>query len=528
MSWPFALVSTDGMRALEAAAFAAGIPERELQERAGLAVADVVSARLIEPARVIALVGAGNNGRDAVVAGRHLSARGHRVQLHLVPRHAVTDSELAALRSAGIDASILDLDAEQHPRLRADLEACNVAVDGLLGIGARGPMRPGLARVAMLVNTIRAARRELLVVAVDVPSGLDADDGSLPGVVVRADITVTFGAVKRGLLTFPGAGSAGRLEPRPIGLPRDAVDPHPIRILDESVVQSLVPTRPLDAHKYRLGRVLVVAGSDQFVGAACLGAGAAARSGCGLVSVVSAETVKLVLATRLPEATYPIPSLDLEAAPDAAASAVADLLPSYQALLLGPGIGRSVSTERFVRSLLTRNVHAERPVPTVVDADGLNVLSGWERWWEEIGPGHLLTPHAGEMARLAGTNSDAVTASPWDVATECAARWDQAIALKGPFTSIAAPSQRTWVYPRANPALATAGTGDVLAGLCAGLAAQGLGLFDAARLAVVAHALSARRVLARYERRTLVASDLLDEIPSALWDLERGGGHGES
>ncbi len=515
MTAAFPLVSVEAMRALEAAAIATGTPEHVLQDRAGRATADAISERFDRGARqVVGLVGAGNNGRDAVVAARYLAARGHRAGLWLVPRHAVTPAELSGLSAAGIEYTIVDGAGPLDP-LRASLGRADVAIDGLLGIGARGPMRGDVAALADLVNAVRTARPDLLVVAVDVPSGVNADDGSVAGVAVRADLTVTFGAVKTGLLRFPAALYAGRIEPRSIGLPDDVASSQRALVLDEGVVRPLLPDRPLDVHKYRLGRVLVVAGSDQFVGAASLCASAAARSGCGLVAVASSDRVKAALAPRLPEATYPVPPFDIESDPSASADRVIDVLPRYQALVIGPGLGRSPATGTFFRAIMRANGASSEPVPSVVDADGLNLLADWDGWPDSIAPNTLLTPHMGEMSRLTGQIHEPAEPS-WELATAWARRWRQTVVLKGPFTSIGAPAGPTWVYPHANSALATAGTGDVLAGLCAGLIAQGGGAVDAARLGVVAHAVAAREVLAGRGWRTLLASDLPEGIPLAL------------
>jgi len=518
MSFP--IVSVAQMRALEAAAVAAGTVEVELQERAGRAVADAISGRVERGVRVGALAGAGNNGRDAVVAARYLAARGHAVAVWVWPTHALSGAELAQLR--GMDVSVRRLDSHDSlAALGASLGSDAVVIDGLLGVGTRGPMRSELSVVAGVVNEVRAARPGLLVVAVDVPSGLDADSGAAPGVVVRADLTVTFGAIKAGLLRFPGAELSGHVIARPIDLPSSALGEQPVQALDAATVARLVPARPLDAHKYRFGRVLVVAGSDQYVGAACLGSSAAARSGCGLVGLVSTEAAKQVLAQMLPVATYPATLGDVERDPEGNARTVAALLPEQQALLIGPGIGRSAATDRFLRALVRVNRDAEEPATAVIDADALSLLGGWDTWWEELGAGHIVTPHAGEMARLIGEGGADPDAAPWDEARRWAARWKQVVVLKGPFTTVAAPDGRAWVWPRANPTLATGGTGDVLAGLCAGLLAQGMPAVDAARLAVVVHARAADTVIRRKGWRTLLASDLLDEIPREMALLGR-------
>jgi ADP-dependent NAD(P)H-hydrate dehydratase / NAD(P)H-hydrate epimerase len=521
---PVALVSVAQMRALEAAAIAAGTTEAELQERAGRAVAEAVARELGgRRGRIAGLVGWGNNGRDAVVAARYLAKEGHTVGVWLGRRHPLSDAEVEELSGAGIDVGRVDLDAG-GTTLRRALSESDAAIDGLIGIGVVGPMRPQLARVAEILNEVRAERPELVVVSVDVPSGVKADDGSVPGVTVRADVTVTFGAVKAGLLRFPGARFVGRLVVREIGLPAEGIEALPFRILEDAAAGPLLPSRPIDAHKYRFGRVLAVVGSDAYVGAAYLSAAAAARSGCGLVGVASTETVKRVLATRLPEAVYPTLPMDLDDDPERAADHLLGLLPEQQALLVGPGLGRSAATERFLRRLLEANRRARRSVRAVIDADALALLARWERWWEHVGPGHILTPHAAEMARLAGQDADEVAARPWEAARHHARRWRQVVVLKGPFTSIASPEGATWVYPRANAALATGGTGDVLAGLCAGLVAQGVAPADAGSLTVVVHALAARRIVEGRGWRTLLASDLLDEIPAALRALERRAG----
>jgi NAD(P)H-hydrate epimerase len=297
-------------------------------------------------------------------------------------------------------------------------------------------------------------------------------------------------------------------------------------VLDEATVAPLVPQRPLDAHKYKFGRVLVVAGSDRFVGAACLGSEAAARAGAGLVGVVSTEAVKRVLATRLPEATYPLTLAGLDDDPEAEGDRVAALLPEQAVLLLGPGIDRSEPVDRFVRRLLPANAGQGTPVPAVIDADALTLLAGWPGWWKSVGQDNVLTPHAGEMARLVASDTDLGERegeAAWETARRAAARWRQVMVLKGPFTVVAEPGGRAWVYPHANPALATAGTGDVLAGLISGLLSQGLTALDAARLGVVVHALAARRVVERRGARTLIASDLPPEVPAVLSTLAADG-----
>ncbi len=532
----FAIVSVAEMRALEAAAMAAGTHERVLQERAGLAVADVIEEELAEagrpnrrPPRIVVLVGSGNNGRDGAVAGRRLAARGCDVQVWYGSRCPLSDQEQRDMRAEGIRFGRYDETFAVHAGgfLAAAVDAADVVIDGLLGVGIRGPLRVEPETVAKIVQNSRAhsARR---VVAVDVPSGIDADTGDVGGAVISADTTVTFGAVKAGLLRFPAALHVGRLVVRPIGLPAGSGTPLPVHVLDEASVRPLVPARRLDTHKYRQGRVLVVAGSDQYIGAACLGSEAAARAGAGLIGVVATDAVKQVLATRFPEAIYPLTVPELATDAEGSADAVAGILPDQRALLIGPGLGRAAATDRFLRRLVASNAALPTSVPAVIDADALSLLAAWDRWWEQIGTGNILTPHAGEMARLLASDPEQGPVgdeAPWETAIRAAQRWGQIVVLKGPFTTVAHPGGRAWVWPQANAALATAGTGDVLAGICAGLVAQrGMTALDAALLGVVVHGMAGRSALAARAGQTLVASDLLPEIAPVLLSLGLSSG----
>ncbi len=514
------IVSVAQMRALEAAAVASGVSEVELQEQAGAAVADEVAALVETDEPVVVLAGHGNNGRDGAVASRLLAQRGHRVHLFLGPRHAVAAGEIDALAAIRVTVSQLgDVQA-----LEEALETASLAVDALVGVGASGPLREPFASTASLLNRVSDARGTALhVLALDIPSGIDPDTGDVPGEAVWADTTVTLGAVKQGLLKFPAAGRVGLLVPRPLAIPGQAMQPLPCEVLDSTSLSDAIPPRPLDAHKYRFGRALVVAGSDHFLGAAVLAAGAAARAGAGLVTLASTPLVRSVVAHRAPEVTYPPFELAVEANPERAVDRLEPLLRTADALLVGPGLGRSDGVVHFLRGLFERRARVAPPsAGLVVDADGLFAVADWAAWWKRLGPNVVLTPHAGELERLArNLPSDR---APWQAAGDLAARWGCVLVAKGPFTSIAAPDGRVVVWPRANPALASGGTGDVLAGLIAGLIAQHATPWDASRVGVAAHALAAASIVEERCWRSLLASDLLDEIPAQLAFL--AGPHG--
>ena len=339
------IVSVAEMRALEAAAFAAGSTEAALQQRAGHAVAEEVF-RLLQPEdRVVVLVGHGNNGRDGAVAAAWLVQHRVPVDLVLAPRHTVSVDELAHLRAGG--AAVIS--HEDRWGIEQALRGARVAIDALAGIGARGALREPLASLAGQLNETRDVRGGALqVVALDIPSGIDADTGDVPGTVVSADCTVTLGGVKQGLLRFPAAAHVGRLIAREIGIPESAEVDLPYSLLDEQALGGLVPSRPLDAHKYRFGRVLIVAGADHFLGAPVLCAGGAARVGAGLVTVASTREVRLNTAAHLPEVTYT--EQDIVSSDGAsAAQLIEPQLRAASSLVLGPGLGRGPGVTAFVQ-----------------------------------------------------------------------------------------------------------------------------------------------------------------------------------
>jgi len=513
------LVSVEQMRALEAAAFAAGTDEAQLQQQAAHAVAEAVltlpgpdTRPLARPgARCAVLVGHGNNGRDGALAAAWLAQRGLLVDLILAPRHAVTEAELAQLAHVGAHV----VGSDDAVAIEGALTGATLALDALAGIGIHGALREPLAGLVRHLNA--AHSHGLRVVALDVPSGTDADTGAIPGDAVQADWTVTLGAVKQGLLRFPAAEHVGRLIGRRIGIPIEAEQSLPYRVIEPPDLAALVPARALDAHKYRFGRVLVIAGSDHFLGAPVLCSGGALRVGAGLVTVASTRDVRLNVAGHLPEATFSTADVAIAADPDAAIAAIEPYLRSHASVVLGPGLGRGPSVTRFVGELLARRPSDHH---LVIDADGLVALAELADWPQRLGPNVVLTPHTGELERLVGQPlPDDVP--PWQQAGELARRWGCTLVAKGPFTSVAGPDGQVAVWPHANAALATGGTGDVLAGVCAGLLAQTTDTHAAATLAVALHALAAERLIQTRHWRTLLASDLLPELPATLAEVAR-------
>ncbi len=443
----------------------ARLPEGALMQRASSALAAQCARVLDGPygANVALLVGAGDNGGDALYAGASLARRGARVDAILLRRDRAHAGGLATFRAAGGRVS----DRPVRSIARADL-----VVDGMLGIGGRGGLRDDAARLAEIADD-----RGGLVVAVDLPSGIDPDTGETPGAHVRADLTVTFGARKIGLVVDPAAAATGRIVDVDIGLvpylPRPTVE-----VLDDRDVASLLPVPGRDVDKYRRGVVGVLAGSPDYTGAAVLSVGGAVRGGAGMVRYpgAAADAVR----ARWPEVV---------AAPG-----------RVQAWVIGPGMGESQRTE--VAKALAEGV------PVVVDADGLRHLPA------RFETPALLTPHAGELARLLGESREEVEARRLHFATAAARRWNATVLLKGSTTLVAASDGRVRVNPTGTPALATAGSGDVLSGLAGSLLASRLDPLDAGSVAAYVHGLAGR--LAAQAAAYPSATDVLDALPRAF------------
>ncbi|MGB9724350.1 MAG: NAD(P)H-hydrate dehydratase [Chloroflexia bacterium] len=525
------LVTAEEMRLAEQAAVERGDTWEGLMERAGQAVAREVLARVKKTARrVLLLVGPGNNGGDALVAGRHLRESGLSVVAYLWNRGGgPADRLVEALTECGGEAMWAEAD-EGLQALHRELGQADVVVDGLLGMGLTRPIEGLLRDIVEEVN--RASRP--LVVAVDLPTGVHADTGQVLGVAVRAAVTVTMGWAKRGLYQFPGAGYAGDVVVADIGLPEELLKGVQAEVLDVERLRGALPARRRDGHKGTFGRVLVVAGSLHYTGAPYLAAMAAYRVGAGLVTLAPPRTIYPILAARALETTFlPLPEGEVGAVGEGAIKVLGEVIGRYQVLVLGCGLGQEEGTVTFVRRLLRVR---ERPQPgigflprveveefegelplLVLDADGLNALAGVPEWWKNLPPGRaILTPHPGEMARLLGASQEEVLASRISVAQRAATTWRQVVVFKGAYTVVAHPEGQVVVNPVACPALATAGTGDVLAGAIGGFLAQGVAPFEAALLGVYVHSLAGMMVEEEVGPAGGVAGQVLEALPRAL------------
>jgi len=525
------LVTAQGMREMEALAERAGTTA-ELMEQAGLAVAQetwVLAADLVDRP-ILVLVGPGNNGGDGLVAARHLHDWGARVKLYLLrPRRVEEDANFRELAERGIPAATVQEDPE-FELLDGMLAEADIMIDALLGTGA-GPARPiegAMAEVLKRVKEARSTRGRVppKLVAVDLPTGVDPDTGAVDPHCVAADVTVALGFSKVGLHLFPGRDLAGRVQVVEIGIPgipKEAEVSLGLELMDDRSVRSLLPPRPADAHKGAFGKVLVVAGSINYTGAAALACLGAARVGAGLVTLACPRSIHAILASRLTEATFlPLPDQDGSFS-DESISPLLKAIPQYDVLLIGCGLGLRDCTRSFLDGIL-RTLDSLPLRGIVLDADGLNALAQGPghpanrdaEWWRTWALPTVLTPHPGEMARLTGLDREAIQRDRLGTTLEQAARWGKVVALKGAHTIVAEPGGRARVSPFANPALATAGTGDVLAGAMAGFMAQGLGPFDAATCGVYLHGKAGEEARRLLGSAGVLAGDLVPLLPRSL------------
>lgn len=514
------LLTAAEMRAVDAKVTSEiGIRSLVLMENAGRQVAEVATDFLgsHQGRKVSIVVGKGNNGGDGFVAARYLHNRGFRVRIFMIALSKELSPDALAnyhiCCQLGID--IQEVDEQYLSKLRFALSLTDLIIDGILGTGIQGPVRGLVRDVILLINDV-----DLPVLAIDVPSGLEATTGAITGPCIKADMTVTLAAPKIGLFVHPGADMTGKVFVADIGIPSMLLDRGGAgNLLTAQGVQKLFQPRPSSGHKGTFGHVLVLAGSAGMTGAAALAAKGALMAGSGLVSLGIPYSLNDILEVKITEAmTIPLPetaerALSMEALPH-----IKELLGRMAALVLGPGLGRHPSTGSLVEAIL-QDAHG----PVVLDADGLNVVAKTgilENRTDASGP-LVITPHPGEMARLLGSSIQDTQTSRVEVAVNAARRFSCTVVLKGAATVVAASDGRFWVNTTGNVGMATGGTGDVLAGVIGGFIAGGMDVTDAARAAVYVHGLAGDLALQDVGAFSLLAGDLVSKLPQALQLIQR-------
>lgn len=364
----------------------------------------------------------------------------------------------------------------------------------------------------------------LPILAVDCPTGLNCDTGALDPAGLAAEATVTFALPKWGHVQFPGAGACGLLIVADIGVPSELASDLQVDLLGPDDVRAWLPDRPANAHKGTFGRAMIASGSLNYSGAALLSAAAAGRAGAGLVTLAIPAPLHAALAGALPETTWLLLPGPEGTHTRAGATKLIAALADYDALLVGPGLTTAEDAQHFVAALFSAGglPHDAWRGRVVVDADALNILARLPDWPARLPPGSILTPHPGEMARLTGLTVDEVNAQRIANARGAAAQWGHVVLLKGPHTVIAAPDGRAGVLPFATPTLATAGSGDVLAGAIVSLLAQGLPAFEAAAAGAYIHGHAGLLIERSTGLRAAIARDILMHLPEALHQLALG------
>ena len=516
------VVTAAQMAAIEQASDRSGVSLDALMENAGLAVARAARDEMggVAGTRVVILIGPGNNGADGLVVARHLRRWGAEVVCCLLTGRPEFDPKLDLAQEYGVEI----IASPGLARLKGLLLHSRLVIDAVLGTGRSRPLS-GPVRDAMLaLQSSRQHPNAPILVALDLPTGLNADTGEVDPACPRFDLTLALSYPKAGHLRFPGAEQTGRLAVLDIGVPaglpeEESVD---VELLTPELVASQLPPRRLDSHKGTYGHALVIAGSRHYVGAAWLASQASVRTGAGLTTLASPESVYPIAAAKGAEAIHlPLPQDEYGRIHTSAVDVIRQTDRRFTAVLAGCGMGWSAGTADFLRNLLQEDNAGLANLPLLIDADGLNNLSGIENWQWQINSPLVLTPHPGEMSTLTGLPVAEIQSDRVAVAREWAERWNSTVVLKGAHTVIASPGHPARIAPFANPALATGGTGDVLSGIIVSLLAQGLTPPSAAACGVYLHALAGRAVSERLGQAGLVASDLLDAIPHSIASLHR-------
>lgn len=488
-----------------------GIPGPVLMENAASAIVFEMERFFegLDGVKVGILCGKGNNGGDGLALARRLRVRGVPVRVCLLASFAALKGEaklnLAILRKMDVEIA----PNASSPVIAEMIAWSDVLVDAMLGVGLSSPLKGNYAVAAKLMNM--AGRP---VVAVDLPTGVNADTGEVMGVAVRADLTVTMVLPKRGLVLYPGASFAGQVRVADIGIPQEIIEKEHIHVglLEHGLAWGLTGERDRDAHKGDFGHLMVIAGSLGKAGAAVMAAQGALRTGAGLVSVAAPMGLIPVIQQQVMEAMC-IPAGESVDGTLGMGSENELLKASggMTACAIGPGLTTHYETVQVIKNLVQR-----MSLPLVIDADGVNALAGSADLLKKAKAPVVMTPHPGEMARLLGVSTDEVQKDRIGIASDFAAKFGVTVALKGAGTVIATPRGEVFINTTGNPGMASGGTGDVLTGMIGGLLAQGYGPTEAACLAVYLHGLAGDLAAEEKGEAGMTAGDVIGKIPEAM------------
>ena len=475
-----------------------GIPQMVLMERAALAVVIYLKSNFGKDSKVLVAVESGNNGGDGLAVARLLAQEGYDVSVYWVD----------GLEKKS-EAFVQQYNIARKLRLKFvdDIVNCgyDVVIDGIFGVGLSRTVTGKQADTIKALNDLDAYK-----LAIDIPSGIDSYTGFVLGTAFRADATVTFGLMKLGLLMGIGSEYAGKVVVADIGFPDKAINAVNPRLYtyDSTDVEKLLPYRKSDTHKGSYGKVGVIAGSKNMAGACIFAAEAAYRMGCGLVRVCTVEENREIMQTRLPEAMLTTFSPENKAS---IREALKQMMLWADVIIVGPGLGNSETTQYIVDKIL-KNFDKQ----VVLDADGLNVLSGNL----DIIEGHvsklIITPHLMEMSRITGIKTGDIKENKYEIAKDFANKYEVVVVLKDARTFVSDGGEQAYINTTGNNGMATGGSGDVLTGVIAGLCAQGMEGFDAAKLGVCMHGLAGQEAAIVRGRYSMIAGDIVRGITRVL------------
>ncbi|PKO02123.1 MAG: hypothetical protein CVU43_09530 [Chloroflexi bacterium HGW-Chloroflexi-5] len=528
------LISVNNMKALESAANEDGYSYEKMMLKAGQNLAQVVHERYFKKGitRVMGLVGGGNNGGDTIIALTALQKLGWTCSAFMLKEDPQWQTLIIELHANG--GKVVDRD-----RFEEELSHTQLVLDGVMGTGFKMPMREPFVDFMKKFNKLSDGK---LIVAVDCPSGVDCITGEACAETLHADLTVSMEAVKEGMLKFPAYEYCGEIVTVDLGIPAKtlkAFDSGDV-VIDEEMVKALLPKRDNSGHKGSFGHLMVCGGCINYPGAPMFAAQSAYRTGAGLVECAIPERVYAAAVANNLESIFTILEDQDGVIAENAVTILIPKLKQVNCLLIGIGIGREETTQRFIKRLLfdmnNKNKSAgagfvpgtpkvktkdiEKHPRMVIDADALRLLADIDLWYDKLQAEAVLTPHPGEMSALTGMSIEEIQMDRLEIARRFAQKWGQVVVLKGALTVVASAEGKVAILPFANSALAKAGSGDVLAGMIAGLMTQSVNPFDAAVAGVWLHARAAEAVVKTHGTTfSLLAGDLIDAIPSAFSEL---------
>ncbi len=534
------LVTVSQMITLEREANERGLGYDQMMMNAGSALAEVIQERYghTQSRNILGLIGSGNNGGDTLIALSELIEKGWQVAAYLVKSRKKSDPLVLSIIKNNGQVISIDKDAS-FDELRKLIKKSDIVLDGILGTGFELPLRKAISAPLQVFSEFDILPE---IVAVDCPSGVDCDTGKAAEETLHANLTVCMAAIKKGLLKFPAFEYVGEIVVVDIGLPQALLELKNIHtsVVDKDMVRTILPARPLDAHKGTFGTCMIVGGSINYCGAVLLSAESAYRIGAGLVRTAIPGALYDAIAGQLPECTWIVLPHSMGVINSTASAVIQENLDRVGAMLIGPGVGQEKETLDFLKDLLKfEEIHTRKSEigfssqskiveqskrlnqPTLVfDADALKLLSNIENWYQLLKQMAVLTPHPGEMAVLTGLTIDEVQKDREGVVNNFAAKWGHVVVLKGAVTIIASPDGKTAFIPIATPALASAGTGDVLSGMITGLIAQGMEAFDAAVAGAWLHARAGvAAAIKQGQTISVTASDVIGQIPVVLKEI---------